>query len=156
MWTRRVHPLHKVGRLHLGHVKRRVGVGHIQRHISTLRTTAERLFPDLTLRTSVSFWRRRQSRKDRVLTFDYRNCSLQSGRSGMPWTVGNVQRISAIRAPAIDQKRVPTGVRFRAASTPRFLIGLRAVPKQRRVVVVSGQLTQVISPQQAGSRCQVL
>ena len=41
-----------------------------------------------------------RSAKDWVRAFDYWNCFLQTGPSGMPWTVGNVQRISAIRAPA--------------------------------------------------------
>ncbi len=38
-------------------------------------------------------------------SFDYWNCLLQTGRSGMPWPVGNGNRISAIRAPGIGQKQ---------------------------------------------------
>ena len=50
-----------------------------------------------------------------VRAFDYWNCFLQTGRSGMPWTVGNVQRISAIRAPVIGHKLPATEGYFGAA-----------------------------------------
>jgi hypothetical protein len=61
--------------------------------------------------------------------FDFRNCRLQSCRSGPPWMVSNMPPISAVRAPAIGpfQSSDHPGNRHtddRSGSTPG--IGLRA------------------------------
>ncbi len=41
----------------------------------------------------------RMTGRDCEATFDFRNCPLQTGRSGMPWKVGILASISAIRVP---------------------------------------------------------
>ena len=87
---------------------------------------------------------------DWVLTFDCGNCLLQTSRSGRPWNVGNVQRISAIRAPAIDHQATfapgQTG-RSRAASggsrAAHLATGTRRVPAHQRAFAAFQHLAQV-------------
>lgn len=54
------------------------------------------------------------------------NCMLQTGRSGLQWTVGNVKPISAIRASAIGQFCVLATDCFRGAEI-MTLCGLTSI-----------------------------
>jgi hypothetical protein len=80
------------------------------------------------------------STSDCQAIFNIRNYLRQTGRSGMPWKVGNVAPSSATRAPAPGQKRKVMSVCFGAAKRLRQVLFTQPTPADKFATLMMGHV----------------